>query len=145
MQAEIETNHDADRILCECPLDLLQAQVQTLERQYAIEITRQPSACMTMLRAEDSLERQEFFLGEALTTECDVEVNGLPGFGVCLGDEPVRSYCLAVCDALLQNNLDDAALQGFLDAQGVALVAREAGELNLALRTKVDFKLMEDE
>ena len=65
-------------------------------------IVKEPSVCLTMIRTEDSLEKQEFYLGEALTTECEVAVEGAPGYGVCLGEEPVRGYCLAVVDALLQ-------------------------------------------
>jgi hypothetical protein len=47
-----------------------------------------------MIPAEDSLEAQKFYLGEALTTECEVAVDGHAGFGLCLGEEPVRCYCI---------------------------------------------------
>ena len=50
------------------------------------------------------MEHQPFYLGEALTTECEVIVNDTIGYGICLGDEPVRSYCIAVIDALLQTH-----------------------------------------
>jgi alpha-D-ribose 1-methylphosphonate 5-triphosphate synthase subunit PhnG len=101
---------------------------------------------MTMIRAEDSVEGQPFYLGEALISECEVNVDGQPGFGICLGDEPVRSYCIAVIDALLQ--LSDARLarvNAFLQEQEKQVAARRQSEYKHIQRTKVDFKLMEEE
>src|SRR5262245_66354975 len=94
-------DRDHDYVLCECDLEPLQALVEGLERQHTVTIVKEPSVCLTMVRAEDSLDKQEFYLGEALTTECEVSVDGRLGYGVCLGDEPVRGYCLAVIDALI--------------------------------------------
>lgn len=136
---------DPDRVLVECDLDALRDFVTPLESAHAVTVLKPPSACLTMLRAADSLEHQEFFLGEAVTTECEVAVDGHPGYGVCLGDEPQRSYCLAVVDALRHAELDAAPLAVFLAQQHAVLAAREADEAALVARTLVDFKLMEQE
>jgi alpha-D-ribose 1-methylphosphonate 5-triphosphate synthase subunit PhnG len=98
-----------------------------------------------MIPAEDSLEQQKFYLGEALTTECEVVVDGFPGYGLCLGDEPVRAYCVAVVDALLHADgpLSDS-IQAFLRVQGEIVARRDQDEFDLILQTQVDFKLMED-
>ena len=84
-----------DFILCECELEPLENFVASLEEKFEVKIAKIPSVCMTMIQAEDSVEFQEFYLGEALTTECEVMVHGQRGYGICLGDEPVRSYCIA--------------------------------------------------
>ncbi|MFI5136321.1 MAG: phosphonate C-P lyase system protein PhnG [Sphingobacteriales bacterium] len=135
-----------DYILCECELAPLENFVASLEEKFEVKIPKAPAICMTMIQAEDSVEFQEFYLGEALTTECEVTVNGQRGYGICLGDEPLRSYCIAFIDALTQ--LPGADLQGvnaFLNEQ--ARLINEAAQLeyNQILRTKVDFKLMEQE
>jgi len=101
--------------------------------------------CLTMIRAEDSLEKQEFYLGEALTTECEVAVDGAPGYGVCLGEEPVRGYCLAVVDALLESGTPAPEIERFLATHREEVAGREQREFNLILRSQVDFKLMEQE
>lgn len=140
------TTHDNDTLLCECDLPALQALVESLETQHQIIVTRPPGICLTMVRAEDSLEKQEFFLGEALTSECDVAVDGAPGHGLCLGEEPVRAYCIAVCDALLhREHAAPASLIAFLEEQRALLSAREQTEFNHILRSQVDFKLMEQD
>lgn len=140
------TRHDNDTVLCECDLAALQRFVEQLETRHDVQVVKTPGICLTMVRAEDSLEKQEFFLGEALTTECEVAVDGLPGYGLCLGEEPVRAYCIAVCDALLHSGRTvPDALTTFLDEHRAALATRETEEFNHILRTQVDFKLMEQD
>lgn len=137
---------NVDYIVCECELEPLKNLVTELEKGYKIDIAKNPAICMTMIKAEDSMELQPFYLGEALTTECEVIINNRIGYGICLGDEPVRSYCIAVIDALLQ--VDDSskfAIEQFLAAEYHAIQHRNKIEYNHILRTKVDFKLMEQE
>ena len=138
--------HDHDYVLCECELEPLADLVGTLEKKHSIEMVRQPSVCLTMIRTEDSLEKQEFYLGEALTTECEVSVDGDAGYGLCLGEEPLRCYCIAVVDAFLQRNGGcPTEIGNFLDRHREAVTSRDEREFNLILRTQVDFKLMEEE
>jgi alpha-D-ribose 1-methylphosphonate 5-triphosphate synthase subunit PhnG len=112
---------------------------------YPVSIRKQPSVCLTMIPAEDSLEQQQFYLGEALTTECEVMVDGHPGFGLCLGDEPVRAYSIAVVDALLHAGIPlPVEVEAFLAEQGQIVARRDQDEFDLILQTQVDFKLMEE-
>ncbi len=135
-----------DYILCECELEPLQEFVSSLEDKYEVKIAKMPSVCMTMIQAEDSVEFQEFYLGEALTTECAVLVNDQLGYGICLGDEPVRSYCIGFIDALTQlPGADLTAVEAFLNEQAEIIGKAEQLEYNQILRTRVDFKLMEQE
>jgi alpha-D-ribose 1-methylphosphonate 5-triphosphate synthase subunit PhnG len=136
----------ADYIICECDLEPLETFVRELEPHCAIQVVRHPAVGTTMIRAEDSVEGQPFYLGEALITECELNIDGQPGFGLCLGDEPVRSYCMAFLDALML--LSDSRLsrvETFLSAQAALIEGRVRAEHELIQRTKVDFKLMEEE
>lgn len=134
-----------DKILVEAPLAPLQALVEGLEQKHTIAILRRPEVCLTLLRAEDSLDHQEFLLGEALTTACDVSVDGVPGYGLCLGEEPARAYCIAVLDSLREQQRIDAATQATLDSFAQAIDVAERTEFAQVLRTQVDFKLLEQE
>ena len=117
-----------------------------LETRYQVTVSRPPSVCLTMIPAEDSLEKQKFFLGEALTTECEVLVNREPGYGICLGDEPVRTYCMAVIDGFVQGSspIPDK-IEQFLHQHRVLLERQQQQEFDLILQTRVDFKLMEEQ
>jgi alpha-D-ribose 1-methylphosphonate 5-triphosphate synthase subunit PhnG len=135
-----------DYILCECSLEPLESLVRVLEPAYVVQVVRHPAICMTMVRAEDSVEGQPFYLGEALTTECELQVGGQAGHGLCLGDEPLRCYCIAFVDVVLA--LSDRNLpmvQGFLEEQGALIAERQRVEYNHIQRTKVDFKLIEQD
>ena len=136
----------ADYIICECELEPLEAFVKGLEPNCAIQVVRHPAVGTTMIRAEDSVEGQPFYLGEALITECELNIDGQPGFGLCLGDEPVRSYCMAFLDALLSlSDSRQSRVEAFLSEQAVVIEGRVRAEQALIQRTKVDFKLMETE
>lgn len=138
--------HTPDHILCACPLEILEAFVGELEPRYSVVIVRYPALCTTMIRAEDSVELQPFYLGEALITECALALDGVTGYGICLGDEPVRSYCMAFIDAaLLLGGERTAPIHAFLEARGSELEAALRVEYNQIQRTKVDFKLMEQD
>lgn len=133
-----------DYILIEGDLHRIKDFVTQLEAKYTIEITKSPNICLTMIKAEDSLEHQPFYLGEALTTEAEVVINGVTGTGICLGDEPQRSYCLAVFDALIQLSDEHITeINDFLSAEYERILQEEKEEQHQILRTKVDFKLME--
>jgi phosphonate C-P lyase system protein PhnG len=135
-----------DYILCECELEPLQNFVASIEEFFEVKIAKAPSVCMTMIQAEDSVEFQQFYLGEALTTECEVMVNGQRGYGICLGDEPVRSYCIAFIDGLTQlAAMDLSNVHAFLNEQSALIENKAKLEYNRIMRTKVDFKLMEQE
>lgn len=135
-----------DYILCNCELEVLENFVATLEEGVKITLVKMPAICMTMVQAEDSVEFQPFYLGEALTTECEVLVNGQRGIGICLGDEPVRSYCIAFIDAYVQlTDVDVQPVNDFLEQQLSVVQQQEKLENALIMRTKVDFKLMEQD
>ena len=137
---------DKDYVLNECALVPLEKLVESLEGLFEIKMARMPAVCMTMIEAEDSVEFQPFYLGEALTTECEVLINGQAGYGICLGDEPVRSYCIAFLDAVLQ--LDGShipTVNDFLKEQEDLITLERKIEYNHILRTRVDFKLMEQD
>ena len=136
----------SDYILCECELEPLKQLVLQLEQVHSVEVRKTPSICLTMIPAEDSLEAQKFYLGEALTIECEVAVDGIPGFGLCLGEEPVRVYCIAVVDALLHGGgTVPNEVEAFLLEHGEKVARRDQDEFDLILQTQVDFKLMEEE
>jgi phosphonate C-P lyase system protein PhnG len=134
---------DQDYILCQCELEPLEAFVASLEESVKIVIVKMPAICMTMVQAEDSVDAQPFYLGEALTTECEVLINDIRGIGICLGDEPVRSYCIAFLDAYIKVAPDK--LTTFLAEQAASIAHQEQLENALIMRTKVDFKLMEQD
>ena len=139
-------NLDRDYILVECNLEKLKTFTAQLEQEHPVTLIREPSVCLTLIRAEDSIEQQEFYLGEALTSECEVGYEGQIGYGVCLGEEPERAYCLAVIDAIIHAHEGiPSAITEFLENSYKEINHKEEVEFNQILKTRVDFKMFSDE
>lgn len=136
---------DRDYILCECSLQRLIPFIETLEQQYHITVAKAPSICLTMLKAQDTVEEQAFYLGEALTTDCEVAIQGVTGYGVVLEDQPERAYCLAVIDALAKiKDHNWSNIETFLHQEWAIIQQQEQEEFNKIMQSAVDFKLMEE-
>lgn len=137
---------DRDYLLIECDREMLLELVEKLEDRYQPELVRKPSICLGMVRAEDSLEKQEFYLGEAVITDCEVSVGSSVGYGICLGEALDRAYCIAVIDAVISNTAGiPSELSEFFDKAREQIRSRENLEAQLVAGTKVDFKLFEEE
>lgn len=133
-----------DYILIEGNLDRIKSYVERIEESLHILITKKPTIGLTMVRAQDSVEHQEFYLGEVLVTECEVQVEDRVGSGLCIGDEPVRSYCLAVIDAIMMSSLPiKSDTEAFLEEEKKHILEQETEDQAMIQKTKVDFKLME--
>lgn len=133
-----------DYISIEGDLNRIKSFVEYLEKKYEIKITKKPTIGLTMVKANDSVEYQEFYLGEVLITEAEVSVNDKVGVGICIGDEPIRCYCQAVIDAVVQlkdENYDK--VDSFLKKETDFIINKEKEENYEILKTKVNFKLME--
>lgn len=93
---------------------------------------------MVMARAKDTVDGETFNLGEVLVTRCEVALDGEPGWGIVLGDEPERALCAAVLDAA-QSDFPDGVEEG-LSLQ--LALARETGRERWAgvQPTRVEFE-----
>lgn len=136
----------SDYVLVECELDKLIGLVKSLEKRYKLQTVKKPSLCLTMVRAEDSIEYQEFYLGEALTTECEVACNEAIGYGICLSEEPQRAYCLAAVNAIIEDQAGvPEIIASFIEKHYALLEQAERVEFNHLLKTRVDFKLFDED
>ena len=140
-------NLDQDQVLCECAQDRLINFVSQLESNLTVEIVLAPKLCMTMVQAEDSIDFQPFYLGEVLITECQLTVNGELGYGFCMGDAPQRAYSMAIIDAILHKPEHplQTEIQLFIEKEKAILTKSRLEEYNQILKTKVDFKIMEQD
>ena len=136
---------DQDYILCECNIDRLTAFVESLEPEYEIKIAQDPNICLTMIKARDSVENQPFYLGEALTSSCEVVIQNTTGYGLVLEDQPKRAYCIAVIDVLTKlKDHNWPKIEAFLHQEWKAIQLSEKIEQQKIMQSTVDFKLMEE-
>jgi len=105
-----------------------------------VKILRAPSPAMVMMRQVDPLENTIFNLGEMYVMECEVEVDGHPGYGCVLGPADDRSLCGALLDAVYSAGLPIAAeLEPFLEEEAKRIAAEREKESRAVATTRVSF------
>jgi alpha-D-ribose 1-methylphosphonate 5-triphosphate synthase subunit PhnG len=133
------------RILVEGKRTLLERLTSEIEASSNVRTLRSPETSLVMGKAKDSVSGQPFFIGEILVTECTVELDGTTGFGICLGEEPEKAYCLAVVDAAFQAGHPDIPVwTELLQEEEKHVLQREKQELERILQTKVHFETAEE-
>lgn len=106
-----------------------------------VKLVKAPAPGMVMVRHVDPLERTPYLLGEAYATECEVEVDGILGYGCCLGNEEERALCGALVDAVIAgNNPFRGVLSQLLAAEERRISARREMEEKAVAATRVDFE-----
>jgi alpha-D-ribose 1-methylphosphonate 5-triphosphate synthase subunit PhnG len=110
-----------------------------------IVILKKPEKTMVLLQIREPVRKSRFYLGEALAVHCLVEVGGVKGAAVLLGDDLSRVEAAAVLDAAHTGNFP-----GFPGVEKELLKlekARREGmarEAALFRETQVSFQSMED-
>jgi alpha-D-ribose 1-methylphosphonate 5-triphosphate synthase subunit PhnG len=128
------------KILVEGDSGLLERLAEQVERNYRIEVVREPEKSLVMSKARDSVANQLFCLGEILITECTVALNDVHGFGAIIGEYGDRAYKLAVVDAAYRAEVPEtSAWATLLQEEERRIKQRHAEEHARILQTKVQF------
>lgn len=108
-----------------------------------ITVTRPPKTGLLMMTAKDSF-RTDFYLGEILVTEVEVEFAGTTGYAMLIGDNAGKAILAASVEAVLQSRDGELAgrISGFLALQAGKMAAAAERERMLIALTKVDFETM---
>jgi alpha-D-ribose 1-methylphosphonate 5-triphosphate synthase subunit PhnG len=100
---------------------------------------------LVLLQVLEPVRGSHFFLGEALATHCIVELDGVRGAAVQLGDELPRAEAAAMLDAAHSGNFVEFTM---VLPQLLALEAKRAAALDqeaeLVRGTAVNFQSLED-
>ena len=77
--------------------------------KYEISIVRAPQKTLTMVKMREPVGESLFYLGEILCCECMVEIGGIKGFAVCMGDDFEKVKDCAVIDCALNADLAECS------------------------------------
>lgn len=111
--------------------------------QEEINILKKSETGLLMMAAKDSFDT-DFYLGEILVTEAEVEYKGLEGYAMVMGDEPERALLAASVDAILQADNEDLKQKviDFITIQARKIAESDEMEKRLIAKTKVNFETM---
>lgn len=103
----------------------LAAHALTMISDPSVVVLSGPKVAMVQLRIQESVADTVFNGGEVLVTETRLELNGVFGFGMVIGDQPEYATALAVLDAL-----------GRIDGPHRTYMTNTVADLARALTTK---------
>ncbi|MCL4475000.1 MAG: phosphonate C-P lyase system protein PhnG [Nitrospirae bacterium] len=108
-----------------------------------ISIIKPPQTGLLMMTVQDSFDT-DFYLGEILVTEAEVECRGKTGYAMVMGDEPERALLAASVDAVMQGDNEDLKkrIRGFVSEQMEKINSIREKESALVAKTKVSFESM---
>jgi alpha-D-ribose 1-methylphosphonate 5-triphosphate synthase subunit PhnG len=133
------------KILVEGRPEFLAKWAGLIEKTADVRIDRAPSTGLVMLKTRDSVSKQPFYMGEVLVTECSVAIDHHVGIGIVMGEEPNRSYQIAVVDAAINAGLGiKKELLTELDMEEAYIQQRMREEAARITKTRVEFDTMED-
>jgi alpha-D-ribose 1-methylphosphonate 5-triphosphate synthase subunit PhnG len=136
---------DINEIYCESRLENMIMLVECFEKIFTINVISEPGLCMSMIKANDNLEKQDFYLGEVLCSECEVGIGDKIGYALIMNDDPKRAYCIAVLKAVekLSDKASNDLISEFVKSEWLFL-SGEYDTMNSKIqKTKVDFNLMD--
>lgn len=133
---------DYTEIIAEGGKETLLVIAERITSFHKIEIIRTPDDGMVMVRHIDPLYKTPFYMGEVYVTECEVVVDGFPGYSCVLGREGERALYGAVIDAVLASSLDiKKEVEIMLNAEEQVILSRWEKEEKMIAGTKVDFEV----
>ena len=118
-----------------------------IEKKYPISVIKKPQKVLAMIKIRESVRDSDFYLGELLSCEAMVEIEGKKGIGVTMGDDYTKVLSMAIIDAA-----DNAKLPEYeakiipalllLEEKQTAQIEKENG---MYLKTMVNFSSMDSE
>ncbi|MDR1514155.1 MAG: phosphonate C-P lyase system protein PhnG [Synergistaceae bacterium] len=109
-----------------------------------ILLLKKPEKTMILLMIREPVKGSRFYLGEALAAHCVVEIDGVRGASVQLGDDMGKTLSAAVLDAAHTGNFPGfEAVEAELMELDATRAAEAAGRASDVRSTQVRFHIME--
>lgn len=108
-----------------------------------INIIKKPETGLLMMVAKDSFDT-DFYLGEILVTEAEVEYTGKTGYAMMISGEPEKILLAASLDAILQSDNKDLKqrVMDFIAMQAEKITEQDELGKRLVAKTMVNFETM---
>ncbi len=121
------------------------AEVAKLASEYkercSIAVIREPSKTLAMLKMREPVKGSLFYIGEVIVCEAIVELDGVKGMAVTMGDDFEKTFDMAVIDAACNKGIfheEDSLIR-----LGRSQELLEQKENAMHLKTMVNFTSMD--
>ena len=112
-----------------------------IKKQHHIVIIKKPNKTLTMIRMREPVKESIFYIGEVMVCEAMVELDGVKGAAVIMGDDYEKTLHMAIIDAAVNKGIfQDEELLLEMEKQQIL---QEEKENALHLKTMVNFTSMD--
>ncbi len=112
-----------------------------IKKHHHIVIIKKPNKTLTMIRMREPVKESIFYIGEVMVCEAMVELDGVKGAAVIMGDDYEKTLHMAIIDAAVNKGIfQDEELLLELEKQQIL---QEEKENALHLKTMVNFTSMD--
>jgi len=114
-----------------------------IQKTYKPVIIKEPGKTLTMIKMREPVKESLFYIGEVIVCETVVEIDGVKGVAVVMGDDTEKTLDIAIIDAAVNKGVFtsmDKLLE--LEKEQNDQIMRENA---MHLKTMVDFKSMDQE
>src|SRR5208337_4418817 len=133
---------DHSEIIAEASPEAVREIAELIASRLPVNVLKSPSPGMVMVQHVEPVENIVFLLGETFVTECEVEVDGLLGYGCVLGSGRERALCGAMVDAIMGGrHLFEREIEPLLEAERQKIEARGDVESRAVASTRVSFEV----
>lgn len=114
-----------------------------IQKIYRPIIVKEPGKTLTMIKLRDPVKQGMFYIGEVIVCEASVEIDGVQGISVLMGDDAEKALDMAIIDAAVNKEVFDGfeKLAELEEKQN----KREMQEHVMNLKTMVYFESMDQE
>lgn len=131
------------RILAKADQETVRQMSEEIQQKFSITVIKEPGKTLTMIQMREPVKQSLFYMGEVIVSEAVVELDGVRGMAVTMGDDTEKVLHMAIIDAAVNKGVfseTDALLT--LEQEQTDFVLRENA---MHLKTMVNFDSMDGE
>jgi len=131
------------KVLVRADRSEIEALSADIRKTYRPVMIKEPAKTLAMIKLRDPVKQGVFYLGEVIVSEAVVEIDGVQGVAVMMGDDTDRVLGMAIIDAAVN-------IEVFTNFEKLAELEekqskRELQEHVMNLKTMVNFESMDQE
>ena len=95
------------KVLVRAESDEVAAIAAGVRSAYRPVIVKEPGKTLTMIKLRDPVKQGVFYIGEVIVCEAAVEIDGVRGLSVIMGDDEEKALDMAIIDAAVNMGVFD--------------------------------------
>lgn len=131
------------RILAKADQEAVKQMSEEIQEKYSVTVMKEPGKTLTMIQMREPVKQSLFYMGEVMVSEAVVELEGVRGMAVTMGDDTQKVLHMAIIDAAVNKGVFSGMnILLTLEQKQTDLVLRENA---MHLKTMVNFDSMDGE